>query len=427
MQPLYLAVTILAGATTITAKAQDTLEQPINIGANDSALRAFNPAVSAIVDGFYYYEDSDEGMSHIKEELPGFAAHAHGEEDEHGHGGVENGLNLREIELIFSAEVDNYFKAQVIAAIEEEGAEIEEAWAQTTGLPWGLQAKAGKFFSDFGYINAQHAHAWDFTDQPLIYELVLGSHGLNEKGVQVSWLAPTPVYLLIGGEVFQGENERMFVQEEAEELPENDGPRLGVGWLKIAPFQADQHEVQFGLFGAAGSHQEIHDEGDDVASTNNYFDGTSWFAGADAVYKYDAGKAYGQGDAVIQAEYFYRNKDLDLKASDDPGATLGGALTGAQDGYYIQGTYGFLPRWRGGLRWEQVGLTNEEQEPGEEKGSFGDSWRATAMVDFSPSEFSRIRFQVNNGDYETGEGVENVWEAFVQLTVSIGAHGAHAF
>jgi len=59
---------------------------------------------------------------------------------------------------------------------------------------------------------------------------------------------------------------------------------------------------------------------------------------------------------------------------------------------------------------------------------FGDSWRASAMVDFRPSEFSQVRFQVSNGDYDLGdEGVENVWEAFVQLTFSLGAHGAHKF
>jgi hypothetical protein len=129
----------------------------------------------------------------------------------------------------------------------------------------------------------------------------------------------------------------------------------------------------------------------------------------------------------LQAEYFFRNKDLDLVSSTDAGATLGEQLISDQDGYYIQGTYGIFPRWRGGLRWEQVGLTNEQEEGGTLE-EFGDSWRATAMVDFRPSEFSQIRFQVNNGEYDLGdEGVENVLEAFVQVTFSLGAHGAHNF
>ncbi len=383
--------------------------------ADDASLKAFNPAVSVIVDGMYYHENSEEGMGHLKEEISGFG-HAHaGEEHDHEHG-MENGFNLRHLEIQFSAEVDSYFKASAIAAISEEGAEMETAEIQTTGLPWGLQARAGKFFSDFGYINAQHTHQWDFADRPLIYELALGDHGLNDKGVQLSWLAPTPVYLLVGVEAFQGDNEKMYVQQEADELPVNDGPRLGVGWIKIAPLQSDNHALQLGLFGASGSHQEIHEE---VASTN-FYDGVNWFCGGDVVYKYDSARAYGQGDATLQAEYFLRNTDLDLQGA-------GGQLEAEQDGYYVQGTYGFLPRWRGGLRWEQVGLINESQEPGEVREEFGESWRTSAMVDFSPSEFSRIRFQVNNGDYETAEGTQNVWEAFVQLTVSLGAHGAHRF
>jgi hypothetical protein len=44
------------------------------------------------------------------------------------------------------------------------------------------------------------------------------------------------------------------------------------------------------------------------------------------------------------------------------------------------------------------------------------------MVDFSPSEFSLIRLQLNNGDYNTGAAVENVWEAYVQVLITLGSH-----
>ncbi len=394
-------------ALTASVLLFNTSAEETDLG-NHTSLEAFNPAVSVIIDGMYYHEDSEEGMDRLREEMPGFG-HGHSE-DEHAHS-IENGFNLRHLELQVSAEVDHWFKASAIAAIQEEGAEIETAEIETTALPGGFTAKAGKFYSDFGYLNAQHAHQWDFADRPLIYELALGRHGLNEKGVQLSWLAPTPVYLQAGAEVFQGENEKMFAQEAAEELPSNDGPRLGVGWIKTAPLQTDHHALQLGLFGAAGRHQEIHEE---TASTN-YYDGVNWFAGSDIVYNYDSGKANGQGHATLQAEYFVRSRDLELQGA-------GGRLKAAQDGYYVQGTYGFLPRWRGGLRWEQVGLMNDIQEPGEDKASFGDSWRASTMVDFSPSAFSLLRLQVNHGNYETGEGYQDVWEGFVQIVVMLGRH-----
>ena len=225
--------------------------------------------------------------------------------------------------------------------------------------------------------------------------------------------------LSVGAEALQGANERMFAHEGEDPLESYNGPRLGVGWLKIGPDLGHKHLLQFGLSGGSGIHQEIHEE---TEGTNNYLDGMSWFAGADLLYKYDAHGDRGRGDFTFQAEYFYRNKDLDLEASDDPGEPIGENLVSDQDGYYLQALYGFLPRWRGGLRWEQVGLTNDGHEAGEPTETFGDSWKATAMVDFSPSDKSLIRLQASNGDYSTEEGVENIWEVYAQLVVTLGSH-----
>ncbi len=385
-------------------------------------LKAFNPDISAIVDMFYYDENSDEGMAHVAGEIAGFGGHAHGE-DEHGHGGIENGFNLRHVELQLSAEVDPYFKGSTIVAVSEDGAELETAEIETTGLPGGLKLRGGKFYSDFGYLNAQHAHAWDFSDQPLIYQLALGEHGLNDLGLQLSWLAPTPFFLLAGAEAFQGDNEQAFAYHGEGELPEDDGPRVGVGWLKVGPNLSGNHGLQFGLFAATGTHQEEHAEEDG----EELFDGETSFWGADAVYKYNASQPYGQGDVTVQAEYFSRKKDLDLVAADAEPEQVGNSKIDRQDGYYVQATYGFAPRWRAGLRWEQVGLINETEEPSGETQDFGASDRASAMLDFTPSHFSRIRLQASQGSYETEEGTEDVTEVYLQWMVSLGAHGAHKF
>ena len=392
-----------------------------------SMIQSMNPDLSAIVDMYYYDENSDEGMGHIAGEIAGFGhSHAEGEEEEHHHGS-DNGFNLRHLELQVSAEVDPYFKASAIAAIDLESAELEEAVMETTSLPYGLKIKGGKFFSDFGYINAQHSHSWDFTDQPLIYQLALGAHGLNDKGLQLSWLAPTPFYLMAGAEAFQGDGEApLFSYVGEEPLPTRDGPRIGVGWLKIGPNLPGNHGLQFGLFAATGKHQEAHD-GNEDGEEDHWLDGDSSFWGADAVYKYNASQAYGQGDVIVQAEYFSLKKDMNLIAHDLAPQLVGNSRVDEQDGYYVQMTYGFLPRWRAGLRWEQVGLTNQSELPNGSTEEFDSSNRASAMVDFTPSEFSRIRLQANQGSYETEEGREEVTEFFVQWMVALGAHGAHAF
>lgn len=404
-----------------TALAAAALTAATDVKAEDEhhagkLLENLNPSLSVVVDAFLYHEDSDHGMSGTKGEMPGFGhGHAH---EEHAHG-KDNGLNLREVEVYLSGEVDDYFIAEATFAFNTDEAEVETATFQTTSLPWGFTLKGGKFFSDFGIVNAQHPHQWSFVDQPLIYELTLGDHGLNEIGVQGAWQANTPFHFQLGAEALQGDNEKMFAHENGEMLDDHKGPRLGVGWLKVGPHLGHANTLHFGLFGGYGNHQEIHEE---PAGDNNYLDGHNYFAGGDVFFQHNAHGDRGQGDITLQGEYFFRNKDLELTASDDPLAPLGEKLDSNQDGYYLQALYGFLPRWRGGLRWDQVGLANDLQEPGENRENFGDSWRATAMLDFSPSKNSVIRLQASNGDYETGHGTENVWEGYVQVVVTLGTH-----
>lgn len=414
---------IVAG--TLSVQAQQN-PKPASGSALVRAAQSFNPDMSVIVDMYYHADDSEEGISHILEEMSGFG-HVHSGEEEHHHG-VEDGFNLRHLELQLSATADPYFKGSAIAAVSEESAELETAEMETTCLPYGLKLRGGKFFSDFGYINAQHSHQWDFVDQPLIYKLTLGDHGLNDKGLQLSWLAPTPFYLMAGVEAFQGdgESEQMFNYIGADPLPTHDGPRIGVGWLKVSPNLPGNHALQVGIFGASGKHQEAHD-GDGDGTEDHWLDGDSSFWGADVVYKYNAPAAYGQGDVVVQGEYFNRRKALDVVAHDLAPALVGNSRTDDQDGYYVQAVYGFLPRWRAGLRWEQVGLTSDSDLPDGTSESYGSSYRTGAMLDFTPSEFSRLRLQVSQGAYETPDGNEGVTEVYVQWMLSLGAHAAHKF
>ena len=46
------------------------------------------------------------------------------------------------------------------------------------------------------------------------------------------------------------------------------------------------------------------------------------------------------------------------------------------------------------------------------------------MVDYSPSEFSRIRFQVSRDQTRPGITDNQVW---VHYIMSMGAHGAHKY
>jgi hypothetical protein len=375
---------------------------------------------SLVIDAFYHYDNKKQGVSHLKNSFAGFSGHSHDHGDEndhaHQHGTIEDGFNLRHVELGLSASVDPYFEAWATMAFDDDGAELEEAVIQTSSLPWGLTLSAGKIKSGIGRINRQHSHNWDFLDAPLIHETLFGAHGLTEKGLQATWLAPTPFYLLLGAEAFNGDNENLFAQADGDDFPRHNGPRLWTSFVKFGPDLGERHALQLGLSYVHGRSQLL-EQHDDHA---HHFDGYNQIYGADVVYKYDAGRAHGHGDLVMQAEYFFRDGEMELLNN-------GRHYSSRQDGYYLQALYGILPRWRIGLRWEQSGVNNSTDDPHDGTLSFGASNRATAMLEWKLSEFSLLRFQMANYDVATAEGRQHAWEMAMQLQILIGKHAAHDF
>jgi hypothetical protein len=359
----------------------------------------------------------------------GWGGHDHDHGHDHGHG-IEDGFNLRSVELTLSSTVDPYFDAQATVHFTSDDVEVEEAYVTTRMLPAGLQIKAGKFLSDVGYLNKQHTHDWLFADQPWLHEYFFGAEGLNEVGVQLSWLPPTETYLRLGVEVLQGESEGIASYIGEDGFAETDGPRLFTGFAKWAPDLGQNHAVQFGTFGgfSRAFQQEDHHDGEHLS-----WDGDAWFAGLDFVYKYDAGGAYGRGNFVLQGEYIYRQLDLDF-AEDDHGHAGHDHQEWKQDGAYLQAVYGFAPRWNAGLRLDVLGLFNNEGYDHDDREDFGTSYRYTGQIAFAPSEFSQIRLQASYMDQEHGHGHghghddhHDAWMFVLQFSTSLGVHGAHAF
>ena len=113
------------------------------------------------------------------------------------HDPQQRGFNARNIELAFDGAVDPYFEgfANIVFKLDNDNqtqVEVEEAFLQTTSLPFNLQLKAGQFFSAFGRINPTHPHTWDFADAPIVHGRLLGPDGLRGVGAQISWMVPVP-------------------------------------------------------------------------------------------------------------------------------------------------------------------------------------------------------------------------------------------
>ena len=162
------------------------------VAASGGGANAFNPAMSLILSGTYARTSQDPSRYAISGFMLPPAAEV---------GPGTRGFSLAESELGFAASIDPWLRGVAnIALHADDSVSVEEAYVQTTSLGNGLALKAGRFFSGLGYLNAQHAHTWDFVDNPLAYQALLGNQ-YGDDGVHLTWLAPIDRFIELGLEV----------------------------------------------------------------------------------------------------------------------------------------------------------------------------------------------------------------------------------
>jgi hypothetical protein len=367
----------------------------------------FNPDISLILSGTYAHLGNDPDAYAI----PGFTLGG-----ETGPG--PRGLSLGESELVMSANVDDLFYGQFTAALTPENeVEVEEAFVQTLGLPSGLTLRAGRFFSGIGYLNGQHPHSWDFVDTALPYRALLANQ-YGDDGVQLRWVAPTDLFIELGGEWLRGDG-----------YPAGGSSNNGQGTASVfAHLGGDvgaSHAWRAGL-SLLRAQAEGRESGD-IEAAPDAFSGDSRVAIADFVWKWAPNGNPKQRHFKFQAEYLWREEDGDFTADVNGvnGPAVADVYRAEQSGWYVQGVYQFMPQWRVGLRYDQ--LRSHEIEAGANAALFDTRAhtprRASVMLDWSHSEFSRVRVQWTRDRSQPDAGSE----VFVQYIMSLGAHGAHAF
>jgi hypothetical protein len=295
-------------------------------------------------------------------------------------------------------------------------------------VPAGLGLRFGRFYSAVGYLNEKHTHAWDFADAPLAYQAFLGGQ-YRDDGIRASWIAPLDdLFVEVGAETLRGDNypgggnsgdfgavQNLFAKVGGD-IGQNNSWQLGVSRMDI---NVDDR--------SAGGHAHDHSG----ASPN--FNGDSDLTALDAVWKMDLG---GERALIFQGEYFWRDEDGQVSLNEGAGDALFD-YGGDQDGGYLQGIFQFNRHWRAGLRYDHLSADNELtmisnttgeadddifEESGYQSGS-DDPHRWAAMVDWSPSEFSRLRLQYARDDSreDTDEQI------YLQYIMTLGAHGAHQY
>lgn len=379
---------------------------------------AFNPSISMILTGNYASLSRDPATYRIAGFMPPSG----------GEGPGDRSFNLGESELTVSSNVDPYFFANVTAAIHGDNSiSIEEAFFKTLALGYGFTIKGGRFFSGIGYLNEIHSHNWDFADQPLVYQAFLAGQ-LAQDGMQVRWLAPTDYFIELGAEAGSGRSfpgtprnsnalgsDALFAHVGGD-VGDSSSWRVGVSWL-------DTHSTN-------RSYDDLDQFG---TAVTNAFTGTSRTWIVDGTLKWAPHGDPTQHQLKLQSEYMHRTENGQL-AFDVIGEDLSGGYSSSQSGWYIQAVYGFKQRWRAGLRYDSlssstpsIGLVNAGLLPFSAFPTLlpASPVRTTFMIDWSLSEFSRLRAQYAWDEVRAAHELDR--QLLLQYIFAIGAHGAHKF
>jgi len=393
-------------------RVADAEQAAIQASSRPASESAMNPAVSVILNGIYSNLSQDPNAFRINGFVPTLGDVGPG----------VRGLSLGESELAIAANIDHHFRGTLIASISpEDSIGVEEGYIQTLSLSYGFTVKAGRFFSAVGYQNQIHAHAWDFTDAPLANKVFLGNQ-LNEDGMQLKWVAPTSLYWDVGVEAGRG---RQFPAGPAGGRNKN-GVSSGNVFTHVGGDFGTGTAWQTGVSYLSTSPQDR--TFDDPTGTTNSFTGQSRLWVLDGILKWAPNYNPTYTNFKLQGEYFRRKEDGNL-TFDTTGTAQTGGFTSVESGWYLQSVYQFVPMWRVGYRYDRLnsGTTNLSAPLTAADfpilAAYNPS-RHTVMIDWSPSEFSRVRLQAAS-DKSRSDVTDH--QVFLQYIVSLGAHGAHKF
>ena len=376
-------------------------------------------ALSAVLSGTYANLRNDPETYRIQGFIPGSDELA-----------PSRSFSLGESEITLAANVDPYFSGRLTFALTPDNeAEVEEAYFRTSALPHGLGLTGGRFLSSIGYLNNQHAHTWDFVDAPLAYQAFFGGQH-HTDGVQLRWIAPTETYFELTSELGLGNS-----------FPGNDRNRNSPGSFSLGGRiggdigESASWRTGFTYLRAKSIDRAYDDLDSTGTAVTNAFTGDSDIYVLDGVLKWAPAGDARNTSFKLQGEYFRRRESGTL--SYDLGSASLGAASGdygsRQSGWYLQGVYQFARSWRVGLRYDRlssgtpsIGLVSDGTLTAADfprLESFSPE-RTSAMVDYSLTEFSRLRLQLASDRTQPGR---NDRQLFLQYIMSLGAHGAHRY
>jgi hypothetical protein len=339
--------------------------------------------------------------------------------------GEENRFFPREIELSLFGQIDPYARGEVrweVGEEFEEGARssnvsLAEAHLTLLTLPLGTQLKLGQMRNRFGLLNEFHQHDRPFIDNPNVLVRFFGDEGLVEKGAELAWLLPLPVYLQAILGIFDGDNDIAFGRGSLREP-------LVTGRLRTFLELTDAVAVQLGVSGATGQtplRKRASYLGLDAKAK---YTPSGWLhplltVGGEWLYAWRkilrSTPEGAEGPAGVEADELALRTRGRLEEVPDEGA---GFRTRGAYGYYVWADVRPWRRWVFGARYDWTELPDQS----------GHEWAIGPYVTFMPSEFLRFRLGYK---YTERSGIEaalrSLSEILFQATFILGAHPAHPF
>ena len=426
--------------------AESVSAAPTSRPASDNA---FNPAIGIVLNGMLSEYSADES------EIPGFPT---GHESER----PARGLSLGHSEIAISSNIDDKFFGNLTLGLgvhpgEPTEVELEEAYIQTlpgAGLPEGMRIKAGRSLWTFGYLNELHRHGDDFADRPLPYRAFL-DNAYNDDGAELSIVLPADFYSEIGAGLFRGDDTPFGGSANGHDawsayarfggdFGQDSAWRVGAYVLSGEAHErggGHAHADEEGEHGhAEEAHhddehhdeehdEEEHDEHDEEEHHDEHghsaFFSEGMFSGDTRLFALDFRSTWAptgnarERELTLQGEYFWRKETgvYELAAEGDEEVGESEHFDTMTRGWYAQAIYKFLPRWRIGARYSRL-IPSHDMELGH------DPVAVAAMIDWTNSEFSRLRLQYNR---ETLAEDEHDNQIMLQYIMSLGAHPAHTF
>lgn len=328
------------------------------------------------------------------------------------------GLGLDHSDFSASGPIGPSFQAQLTASVHGDEDRIEggfeEAWLQTSGLPAGLQVRAGRFSSQIGYLNEQHPHADDFLERPLLYRAFLGGHYFDD-GVRVNWTAPTDLYLRLGAELFGGKG---LVREAVA------AGRRGVAVLsaKAGGDWGTSHSWQAGL-------SFLHNPREAAVEEHEEEEGEAGHAGEAHAHAHGAafsGKRMWVGELAWKWAPDGNNARQQLRVAYEAARVSGlNRFASAGDRHtaqYLSVVWRFAPTWEVGARHDLL----RARRPHEDHFDDARLRESALMLAWKPSHAQTLRVQFTH--QRNAAGFDDAARALqLQYILNFGAHAAHTF